>query len=89
MSEEHIRSQAFLDSKQKLDEAISEFQKVNAEEHGDTEPPVVLGWVVICASTSYAQYGKGTNYGWTCPDNQPWYHSVGLVEYAKKSLLET
>lgn len=86
MAEQHEHTQEFLDAKKKLDEAIAEFHKINAETHDDNEPPIVLGWVLIVASTNYVQYGKGTNYAWVAAEGQPWYHSVGLVEYAKKAM---
>ena len=86
MADECTHSQKYLDAKKVLDDAIAEFHRVNAEEHEDTNPQFVVGWVVITASTGYAT--KGTNYAWITPDNQPWHHSVGLVHYAEKSMDE-
>lgn len=84
MAETSEYSQKYLDAKKALDDAIAEFHRVNAEEHEDTNPQFVVGWVVITASTGYAT--KGTNYAWVAPQNQPWHHSIGLVQYANKTM---
>lgn len=84
MADANVRSQKYIDAKKALEEAISAFHKANAEENDDSNPQFVVGWVVITASSGYAT--KGTNYAWVAAENQPWHHSVGLVQYAKDSL---
>lgn len=82
----HTHSQRYEDAKKKLDNAISEFNLVNAEEHDDEDSKIVVGWLLVTASTNYAEYGAGIHYAWNVPENQPWHHSAGLARYVAKSL---
>lgn len=77
----HAHSQRYEDAKKKLDNAISEFNLVNAEEHDDEDSKIV-----VTASTNYAEYGAGIHYAWNVPENQPWHHSAGLARYVAKSI---
>lgn len=90
MSEDpdYIRSDRLTVAKRKLEDAISEFHQINAEEHNDMGQVIVLDWMVILAGTNYETYGKGlgTKYSFIVPDNQPWHHSIGLVDYADVEL---
>ena len=84
--EVHTHSPKYHEAKKALDEAISAFNLVNAEEHEAEDAVVVIGWLLVTATTSYAEYGKGPNYAWVVPENQPWHHSAGLARYVSRSL---
>lgn len=78
-------SERMLEVLKNLENAITEYQKINAEEHGDVVP-IVIGWVVVLASTNYEDYGRETIYTWIAPETQPMYHSSGLIKYADSKM---